>query len=319
MENKPKNNGKVKKILISVVSPVYKAENLVDKLVDRIIAAVSQITEQFEIILVDDRSPDGSWEKIKANCQRQKGLVKGVRLSRNFGQQCAMAAGFEESQGEWIVVLDCDLQDNPDEIINLYNKGKEGYDVVLVSRQNRKDNFFKKMFSKYFYKLLSYLTDTKQDGSVANFALCHSKAIKALATFKDQHRYFPTMIKWVGFRLTTLKIEHVEREDKKSSYSYKKRMKLAIDTILASSDKPLRLAIKLGAFIILGSSIIALFLVIRYFYMDLTVSGWTSLFVSLWFLSGLILCALGMLGLYIGKIFEGIKSRPIYIIDERVD
>lgn len=305
-------------ILISVVSPVYRAENIVDKLVERIMAAVSKITDRYEIILVEDRGPDGSWEKIKENCAKYK-QVRGFRLSRNFGQQYAIAAGFDHCRGEWVVVMDCDLQDNPEEIANMYAKALEGYEIVLAGRRNRKDNFLKKFFSKYFYKLLSYLTDTKQDGSVANFALCHRKAIEAMGSMGDYNRYFPTMIKWVGFRLTTLMIEHEEREDGRSSYTFKKRLRLAVDTILSFSDKPLRLTIKLGIFILLCSFVFAVYLVVRYFYDDVTVTGWTSTFLSIWFLSGLIISVMGMVGLYIGKIFEGIKSRPTYIIDEEVN
>ncbi|MCP5046870.1 MAG: glycosyltransferase family 2 protein [bacterium] len=305
-------------IVISVISPVYRAENIVDKLVERIIEAVSRITGKYEIILVEDRGPDNSWEKIKENCAKYE-KVKGIRLSRNFGQQYAIQAGFDQCRGEWIVVMDCDLQDNPDEIINMYAKAQEGYDIVLASRQNRKDNFLKKLYSKYFYALLSYLTETKQDETVANFALCHRKAIDAMAKMKDQGRYFPTMIQWVGFRMAKLKIQHVEREDGKSSYTFKKRLRLAVDTILSFSDKPLRLSIKLGVLILLSASLLAIYLILRYFYSDQTVSGWTSIFVSVWFLSGLIISVLGMLGLYIGRIFKGVKSRPTYIVDETID
>ncbi|MCP4152680.1 MAG: glycosyltransferase family 2 protein [bacterium] len=302
-------------ILITVISPVYRAENIVDKLVERIRTAVSQITPHYEIILIEDRGPDNSWEKIKENCAKYK-EVRGIRLGRNFGQQYAIAAGFDHSRGEWVVIMDCDLQDNPDEIKNLYAKAQEGYDIVLASRENRKDNFLKKKFSKYFYKVLSYLTETKQDETVANFAICHRKAIDAMAAMKDYNRYFPTMIKWVGFKLTTLRIEHEEREDGKSSYTLKKRIKLAIDTILSFSDKPLRLTVKLGVLIVLTSMIFAIYLTLRYFYGDVTVSGWTSIFLSIWFLSGLIISVMGMLGLYIGKIFDSSKHRPTYIVDE---
>jgi len=316
MMNSEKNNPD--DILISVVSPVYRAENIVDKLVERIMAAASKITGKYEIILVEDRGPDGSWEKIKENCAKFH-QVRGIRLSRNFGQQYAIAAGLDLSRGEWVAVMDCDLQDNPDEIINMYAKAQEGYDIVLASRQNRKDNFLKKLFSKYFYALLSYLTETRQDGTVANFALCRRKAVDAMAAMKDYNRYFPTMIKWVGFRLTTLNIEHVERADGKSSYTFKKRLKLALDTILSFSDKPLRLTIKLGVLILLSSFGFAGYLVVRYFSHDITVSGWASTFLSIWFLSGLSISVTGMVGLYIGKIFEGIKSRPTYIVDEEIN
>ncbi|MCP4154680.1 MAG: glycosyltransferase family 2 protein, partial [bacterium] len=275
-------------ILMTIISPVYRAGNIVDKLVERIRTAVSKITPHYEIILVEDRGPDNSWEKIKENCAKYK-EVRGIRLSRNFGQQYAIAAGFDHSRGEWVVVMDCDLQDNPDEIKNLYAKAQEGYEIVLAGRENRKDNFLKKIFSKYFYKVLSYLTETKQDANVANFAICHRKAIDAMATMKDCNRYFPTMIKWVGFKLTTLRIQHEERDDGKSSYTFKKRIKLAIDTILSFSDKPLRLTVKLGVLIVLTSMIFAIYLTLRYFYGDIIVSGWTSIFLSIWFLSGLII------------------------------
>lgn len=318
MKTKTTDSNEKENILISVVSPVYRAESIVDKLVERIRAAVSKITDKYEIILVEDRGPDNSWEKIKENCLRYK-EVRGVRLSRNFGQQYAMNAGFDHCRGQWVVVMDCDLQDNPDEIANLYAKAQEGYEIVLAGRQNRKDSFLKKFFSKYFYKLLSYLTDTHQDGTVANFALIHRKAIDAMASMKDYNRYFPTMIKWVGFKLTTLNIEHGEREDGKTSYTFKKRIELALNTILSFSDKPLRLTIRLGVLILLSAFVFAIYLVIRYFYANITVSGWTSTFLSIWFLSGLIISVMGMVGLYIGKIFEGIKSRPTYIVDERVD
>lgn len=306
-------------LLISVVSPVYNAAPLVDLLVERIIAAVSQITDRFEIILVDDRSTDDSWDKIKENCTRQAS-VRGIRLSRNFGQQSAMSAGFDRCRGEWIVVLDCDLQDNPAEIVRLYKKAIDGYDIVLASRRHRKDGFLKKLFSKYFYRLLGYLTDTRQDHTVANFAVCHRRVIEAIASMKDCNRYFPVMVKWVGFKLATMEVEHGERPDGlTSTYSFKKRFRLAIETVLSFSDKPLRLTIKLGIFMLLSSSFLALYLTIRYFIGNITVSGWTSLFLSTWFLSGLIISILGMVGLYIGKIFESIKGRPTYIVDEEVD
>ncbi|MCD4670583.1 MAG: glycosyltransferase family 2 protein [Actinomycetia bacterium] len=314
MINKIEDNN----IIITVVSPVYKAENLVDKLVERTREAVSKITDKYEIILVEDRSPDNSWKKIKENCKKYK-EVRGIRLSRNFGQQYAISTGFDKSRGEWVVVMDCDLQDNPDEIINLYTKAQEGYEVVLASRQNRKDSFSKKFFSKYFYKLLSYLTETHQDGTVANFAICHRKAIEAMESMKDHIRYFPIMIKWVGFNLTTLPVEHKEREDFQSSYSLKKRIKLAFNTILFFSDRPLRLTIQLGILILLSCFLFAIYLVVRYLFADLTVSGWMSTFLSIWFLSGLNILIMGMIGLYIGKILEGIKSRPTYIVDEQID
>lgn len=306
-------------IQISVVSPVYNAEKLVDSLVERINTSVSKITPDFEIILVDDFSPDNSWERIKNNCSKYP-FVKGIKLSKNFGQQHALAAGMEHAKGQWIVIMDCDLQDRPEEIPNLYNKALEGYDIVLASRVQRRDDVIKKILSKYFYALLGYLTGTKQDDTVANFAVLSRKVVDAIKSMGDYYRYFPTMVKWVGFNFTTLKIEHADREDgKKSSYSYKKRLDLAINTILSFSDKPLRLAVKLGLIISFISALYSIYAVILFFEGKVNVTGWTSLFISIWFFSGLIISVLGMVGLYLGKTFETVKNRPIYIIEEKLN
>jgi len=305
--------------LISVISPVYGASKLLEELVRRIEVSVQKITENYEIILVEDHGPDDSWEKIKQICAVNKKVI-GIRHSRNFGQQYALTCGLEHAQGEWVVTLDCDLQDRPEEIIDMYNKACEGYDIVLASRQNRRDDVMKKLYSKAFYRVLSYLTDTHQDASVANFALYHQKVVEALISMRDYFRYYPTMIQWVGFRLTKLEIEHAEREDgKKSSYNLRKRLNLAFDTIISFSDKPLRLIVKIGILISLVSALFAVVLVVRYFMVDVEVTGWTSTFLSLWFLSGLMVTILGMVGIYVGKIFTTVKARPTYIVGERLN
>lgn len=306
-------------VFISVISPVYGAASLLDELVVRIEKAVRTITDSYEIILVEDHGPDDSWERIAGICSRNPRVV-GIRHSRNFGQQYALNCGMDHARGEWVVTLDCDLQDRPEEIPNLYRKAQEGYDIVLASRQNRRDDFLKKTYSKAFYRLLGYLTDTRPDASVANFALYHRKVIEALKSMHDYYRYYPTMIHWVGFRLTKLGIEHAEREDgKKTSYSFRKRLTLAFNTIVSFSDKPLRLTVKLGLLISLISAIFAVALVVRYFFVDTEVSGWTSMFLSLWFLSGLMITILGMVGIYVGKIFESVKNRPTYLVSERLN
>lgn len=304
---------------ISIISPVYGAASLIDELVKRIKQSVGQIAEDYEIILVEDHGPDDSWERIKKIAQKDKKVV-GIRHSRNFGQQYALNCGLDHAKGEWIVTLDCDLQDRPEKIVNLYKKAQEGYDIVLASRKNRKDGFMKKLYSRIFYSVLSYLTDTNQDASVANFALYHRKVVDALKGMKDYYRYYPTMIQWIGFRLTKLEIEHAERKDgKQSSYNFRKRLNLAFDTIISFSNKPLRLTVKLGILILMISALFAIVLVMRYFLVDTSVSGWASTFLSLWFLSGLIITVLGMVGIYVGEIFENVKGRPTYIVGERLN
>lgn len=300
---------------ISVVSPVYKAEGCIEELITGIIKNITLITENFEIILVNDRSPDNSWLKIQTECKKDI-RVKGINLSRNFGQHCAITAGLQYCNGEWVVVMDCDLQDRPDEISNLYNKAIEGYDIVLACRINRKDNYFKRLGSHYFYKLLAYLTETKQNAEVANFGIYNKKVISSILTMHDKIKYFPAMVKWVGFSQIEIPIAHDERKSGKSSYNFKGLLKLAINTILSFSDKPLRIVVKLGIIISLISIIFASYILIASLNGKIRVLGYASLIISIWFLSGIIITILGMIGLYIGRTFEQVKNRPVFIVSD---
>ena len=161
---------------MSIVSPVYMGEHIVDELVEKIILNVSEITDDFEIILVEDGSPDNSWIEIEKKCNLDKRVI-GIELSRNFGQHYAISAGLDRSKGDWVVVMDCDLQDRPEEIINLFSKTKEGFDVVLASRVDRNDTFIKKHFSRFYYVILSYLIGKKIDHTIANFGIYHRTVI----------------------------------------------------------------------------------------------------------------------------------------------
>jgi len=303
-------------IHISVVSPVYRAENIVSELVKQVKEQLSPITEDFEIILINDASPDNSWVEIEKETAKDK-RVKGLNLSRNFGQHYAITAGLNFAKGEWIVVMDCDLQDRPDEIPNLYHKALEGYDSVFAQRTERNDTLFKKLFSKLFYKLFSYLTDTKQDATVANFGIYRRCVIDAILSMHDQIRFFPTMVQWVGFRKFYLPVEHASRFEGKSTYNFKGLFRLAMNTIMGFSDKPLRLTVKVGFFITLLSVLVAIVYLGLYLSGRIQVEGFTTLILSLWFLSGFIMFILGILGLYIGRMFEKVKERPVYLIQDK--
>lgn len=303
--------------LISIVSPVYRAETLIDQLVDRIIVEVKKITSDFEIILVEDGSPDKSWDSIVRNTKKDQ-RIRGIKLSRNFGQHYAITAGLDKAKGEWVVVMDCDLQDQPEEIYKLYNKALEGFDTVLASRASRKDSFMKKLSSKIFYSTLGYLTGSEQDPTVANFGIYNRKVIETICSLRESIRYFPTMVKWVGFKITTIEVEHAPREEGETTYNFKRLINLALDIILAYSDKPIRLVIKFGLLVALMSIIMIAFNLYLYFAGEIEVLGYPTLIISIWFLSGSIITTLGVVGLYIGKIFQGVKNRPIYIIDENI-
>lgn len=299
----------------SVVIPLYKCSSSINELNERLIKVLSKLSNEFEIIYVNDASPENDWEIVTQLSKKDK-RVKGINFSRNFGQHYAITAGLDFANGDWVVVMDGDLQDQPEEIIKLYEKAKEGYDVVLAKRISRQDNFLKKLLSKYFYKVLSYLTETKQDYTIANFGIYRKKVIAAILEMKDNLRYFPTMVHWVGFKSTSIAVTHSKRLRGKTSYSLRSLIHLSIDVMLAFSDKPLRLTVKLGFSIALLSIIYAIITLIKYFTGQIEILGWTSMIISIWFLSGVIITVLGIVGLYIGKIFEKVKNRPFYIIDE---
>lgn len=301
---------------ISVVSPVYNAQNIIPILVERLEDVLVKISDNYEIILVDDYSKDESWKAID-EISSKNNKVKGIKLSRNFGQHYAITAGLDYANGDWIVVMDCDLQDRPEEILNLYKKAiNDEYDIVLASRLNRRDSFIKKLYSKSFYKVLGFLTGSEHDASVANFGIYSFRVIKEIKSLRESIRYFPTMVKWIGFNKTTITVKHSEREEGKSGYDFKKMLNLAIDIILAYSDKPIRTTIKLGILISVVSFVMSLYTLVKWFNGTINVVGYSSLIISIWFLSGCILTTLGIVGLYVGKIFEGVKGRPIYIIEK---
>ena len=190
---------------LSIVIPVYLGESMVFKLIERLTKSLSAVSNKYEIILVEDGSPDDSWDEIQKICAKNS-TVKGIKLSRNFGQHYAITAGLKITQGKWIVVMDCDLQDQPEEIIKLINKAKEGFDIVYAQRSKREDRFLKRTSSKLFYKIFGYLTNTVQDPSIANFGIYHQNVIQAVLSMNDYIRFFPTMVQWVGFKSTKIQM-----------------------------------------------------------------------------------------------------------------
>ena len=308
MKNKP---------YISVVSPVYLAEKIIPQLVHKLKDILSDITEYYEIILVEDGSPDHSWNVIVDECERESRIV-GIKLSRNFGQHNAITAGLDAALGDWIVVMDCDLQDRPEEILNLYRKAQEGYSVVVARRVIRQDSFMKKWSSKLFYKIFSFLTNTKQDPAVANFGIYHRKVIDAVLSMGDYIRYFPAMIQWVGFRVAYIDVMHAKSKRGQSSYSWSSLIYLAVKNIISFSEKPLHIVVWFGLTITFFSFCIGLWYLVKYLGGYVEVLGYTSLIISIWFLSGIMIFIIGVVGVYVGKNFEKSKNRPVYIVEQKI-
>lgn len=303
-------------VFLSVIVPVFQSASSLKELIQRLREVMFGISSQVELILVDDRSMDGSWEMIQEAAAKE-GFIKGVRLSRNFGQHQAIAAGLDVAAGAWTVVMDADLQDLPEEIPHLLSKALHGYDVVLARRVRRKDSWKKKWGSKLFYRIFRYMSGLSHDPAVGNFGIYHRKVIRELVQMRESFRYFPAMVHWLGFRQSTFDVAHGKSASKHSNYVFRSKFHLGLNTLLAFSDKPLRLTVKLGFLIASIGFIFAIVTSIRYFSGSIVVPGYASLIVSIWILAGLILMTMGMVGLYVGKIFEGVKNRPLYVVDQR--
>ncbi len=305
-------------IFISVVSPVYKAEKIVSVLVERIVNSLSQITNNFEIILVDDGSPDNVWSEIEKEARKDSRVV-GIQLSRNFGQHHAITCGLDYCKGEWVVVMDCDLQDQPEVIPLLFQKAQEGHLVVFASRKERKDSFFKRLTSVVFKRILGYLTNNNINHRTANFGIFHRKVIDCCNQFREAHRSFAHMIRWTGFPMDFIEVEHASRFEGKSSYNFKKLIQLSFEIAISYSNKPLYFTIYFGFFTTLFAFLISTIQVIRYFLDYIKEPGYISIILSIWLFSGIIIFFLGIIGLYLSKVFDNVKGRPIYLVQKKIN
>lgn len=298
---------------ISVVVPVYKAENSLDELYLRLKAALESISPNFEIVLVEDCGGDNSWQVIERLAIADP-RVCGIQFSRNFGQHYGITAGLDYCQGDWVVVMDCDLQDRPEEIPRLYAKVQEGYDIVLARRSTRQDPLLKRATSWLFYKIFSYLADIEYDGDSGNFRIMSRKVAASFCQMREQLRFFGGLVQWMGFPTTSIQVKHAERFEGKSTYTYAQLWKLASESIIAYSDKPLRLAVRIGFLMAFFSFFYGAYILGLAILYGSQIPGWSSLIVSLYFIGGIIIAILGILGIYLGKTFDETKKRPLYII-----
>lgn len=303
---------------ISVVSPVYACKTSLIELYVRLKETLEKITLDFEIIFVNDASPDGAWETIIELAQKDI-RIKGINLTRNFGQHYAITAGLDYTKGEWIIVMDCDLQDKPEEIIKLYNKAKEGFNIVFGRRINRKDNILRRSFSKLFYLLFNYFTNASFDNTISNFSIVNKKVVDVIKGLREHSRSYPLFLIWSGFDIAYINIEHNRRIHGKTSYSFNKLINFALESMMFQSNKPLKISVYFGLFLSLLSILFSLYLIIKKIYFDIPIIGWTSVMVTILFFSGLLFMNMGIIGIYIGKTLDETKKRPLYIIKEIID
>ncbi|MBW8076665.1 MAG: glycosyltransferase [Gallionella sp.] len=263
--------------------------------------------------MVEDCGGDASWQVIE-RLTTADARVRGIQFSRNFGQHYGITAGLDFCQGDWAVVMDCDLQDRPEEIPRLYAKAMEGYDIVLARRGERQDRWLKRTTSGAFYRMFSYLADIEYDGEVGNFRIMSRQVVNSFQQMREQLRFFGGLVQWLGFPTASITVEHAERHEGQSSYTFAKLWKLASETIIAYSDKPLRIGVRFGfgmAALAFGYGLYILGHALIY---GSPIPGWNSLIVSLYFIGGIIIAMLGIIGIYLGKAFDESKKRPLYIV-----
>jgi glycosyltransferase involved in cell wall biosynthesis len=304
--------------LISVVSPVYRAAGIVDEFVRQLTAALEPITPDFEIVLVEDGSNDGTWPRIAAACAADT-RVKGIKLSRNFGQHHAITAGLEHARGTRVVVMDCDLQDDPEFIPDLYAKASEGYDIVLTAQRERAQGVVKRAFARMFAASLKWVSGRDaEDWLVGGYSMLSRRSVDALLNIRDVHRHYLTLVRWLGLPLTQIPVVHRPRHSGTSTYNLRKLIRHAIDGWISHSNRLLYISVALGFSFLLAAVLMVAVVVVIYFVRGFA-QGWPSLVVLILTCTGSILMSLGVLGIYIGKIFDQVRARPLYVIERTLN
>ncbi|HEY4177033.1 MAG TPA: glycosyltransferase family 2 protein [Kofleriaceae bacterium] len=299
---------------ISVVVPCYCCEHCLAALVAELTASLTSISPSFELVLVDDRSPEADWKVIQELASRDP-RVRGVRLARNFGQHQAIAAGLAHAEGDYVVVMDCDLQDPPRAIPELYAKAREGFHVVFARRRRRQDRWTKRLSSWAFAKLHGWLGGFDVDPSVGNFSIISRQVVLEMRKFTERNQTYGMMVGWLGFDAAFVDVQHGARFAGETSYTLPKQLAHAMGTILAQSTRPLYMSAVAG-FVVSGTAgLYGLYLVARKLIGGIGVEGWTGIMVSLFFLSGVLMMNMGVLGLYLGNVFLDVKRRPGFVVE----
>ena len=304
--------------LISLVIPIFNEEENIRELHERSKKTLEKIGPH-EIIFVNDGSRDKTFEKILELADKDKG-VKIIDFSRNFGHQTAITAGIDNSQGEAVVIMDGDLQDTPETILELVKKWKEGYEVVYAKRRTRKDSFFKRATAYAFYRIIKKIANIDITEDTGDFCLLDKKVIDALKRMKERSRFVRGLTSWVGFKKGVILFDREERKRGNTSYPLKKMLKFAYDGITSFSYFPLKMATYLGVFSAFMGFIWGIYAIYQKIYNpETTVPGWTTVVVAIFFLGGIQLIVLGMIGEYIGRIYTEAQNRPPYIVRQKIN
>lgn len=307
------------KVTHSVIVPLYNEQEVISETYHRLKTVMDSTGEPYEVIMINDGSRDMTATMAKDLC-REDSNFKLLNFSRNFGHQTAITAGMDYASGQAIIVIDADLQDPPEIILDMIAKWKEGFEVVYGKRISRKgETFFKTLSARTFYRTLNKMTDVKIPTDVGDFRLIDSKVKDALLRVPEHNRYVRGLISWLGFKQTAVEFIREPRFAGETKYPLSKMVKLAVDGITSFSYKPLKFGIGIGIVLSISSLIFALVVfLLRIFDITTMEPGWASLMVVMLFFFGVVLIMLGIIGEYIGRVFEEVKGRPLYIISEEI-
>jgi glycosyltransferase involved in cell wall biosynthesis len=303
---------------LSVVVPVYNEAQCLPILRERLGKVIEELDVESEVMLVDDGSTDIS-RKLITEIAKEDGRWRGIFLARNFGHQAAITAGLDHARGDFVVVMDCDLQDKPEDIPKLLEKAREGFDIVYARRAGRKGNPFKRLCYWLFYRMLAGVADTSIPVDAGDFTCMSRKAADAIRALPERNRFVRGLRAWVGFRHIGIDVQRDRRAAGKRKYTLGKLMRLAADAIFSFSWVPLRLVSVVGVLSVLVSLVYLAVIIILRLSGEIPRSGWTTIIFLIIAFGGLILTALGIIGEYIGRIYDEVKKRPIYIVAETTD
>lgn len=301
---------------LSIVAPFHNETENIEKFFKTLIPILENEAYEFEIICVNDGSSDDTLEGL-TRWQEKRHEIKVVNLSRNFGKEAALTAGLDSADGDAVIPIDSDLQDPPELIPKLIKEWESGYDVVYATRSLRNtDTIFKRWSASLFYRFFNLITDTKIPMNTGDFRLMDRKVVNSIRGMREHARFMKGIFAWAGYRQTSVEFIRPERHDGKESQSFIRLWKLAINGIISFTTLPLRIWSYVGLFIALISFVYGVVIITKTIFYGVDVPGYASTMVIILFLGGVQLMSLGILGEYVGRIFEEVKKRPLYIVDE---
>jgi glycosyltransferase involved in cell wall biosynthesis len=303
-------------VALSVVVPVYGCGPCMRHLHERLTAVLGEMAIAYEIVLVDDRSGDGSWPQIERLAE-EDGAVTGILLSRNFGQHAAITAGLARARGERVAVMDCDLQDPPEDLPRLYAKALEGYDIVFGRRVRKPTGWLRGLVGRMYFRGIRTFAGADLDGQFGSFSVISRKVVEAFLTFKDQDRHYMMILTWLKFDTAAVDYQPAARYTGRSSYSLPKLIDHALDGVFFQTTVLLRWIVYTG-FGLAGLGLLLALRVVAAKLVGTVFPGWTSLVAGGLFLGGFVILSTGITGLYIGKVFDQVRARPVYVIDRVV-